>query len=188
MTSSTWGSTCALRGARALWGCLGHLLHPRAGTESKESSLLCASASVPSPPLPESQSHLMQWQPCLGDAQSSRDTSLVSLLLKGRGCSAPQVQGWRHCARKGINVLQTLNPCKGSHLFHVPRAWLGLCLINHSFWDNMHCTQPNNSQKPYRAAGALTFLWVLLPIPFLTDGPAKPAEHPAAEASLHMLT
>ena len=47
---------------------------------------------------------------------------LVSLLLKGRGCSGPQAQGWRCCARLGIKVLQTANPCKGSHLLHILRA------------------------------------------------------------------
>lgn len=127
-------------------------------------------------------------QPCLRDAQSSKDTSLGSLLLKGRGRSGPQVQGCRHCARKGRKALQTLNPCKGSHLDHVLRAWSGLYLMDHSFWDSRHCAQPDSSQRPHSTAQALTFLWVLLPIPLLTDGPEKPAEHPTAGASLHMLT
>lgn len=99
---------------------------------------LCLSAQ-PTPSRVTGTSNAMQ--PCSGDAQSSKDTSLVSLLLKGRGCSGPQVQGWRHCAKKGIKVLQTLNPCKGSHLDHVLRAWLGLTLSITA--SGTACTVPN---------------------------------------------
>ena len=88
----------------------GHVL---TGTKSKGFSLLCVSATVPSSPRPESHTHM------------SALPGLVSLLLKGRGCSGARAQGWRCCARLGIKVLQTANPYKGSHLFHILRAWVG---------------------------------------------------------------
>ena len=169
---------------------------------------------------------------------------LVSLLLKGRGCSCPQAQGWRLCARLGIKVLQTANPHKGSHLFHILRAWVGYpggasgkesvcqcrrherlgfnpwggkipwrrewhptqhsCLENtrdrEAWWAVIHGAAKSQTELcdwaqkkrlvPYQSQplGQLpkTLWWFSgpcfsvgpLPILFLTDGPAKPAEHP----------
>ena len=71
--------------------------------------------------LPQCPVHLVQSLTHTHNTMSALP-GLVSLLLKGRGCSGPQAQGWRCCARLGIKVLQTANPCKGSHLLHILRA------------------------------------------------------------------
>lgn len=77
------------------------------------------------------------------------------------------------------------NSYKSLHLFYILRDWIGLYLTNHSFWDNVHLIQQNNSPKLYHVAWALNFLWARhpsSPLPML----AKSAECPAAQASLYI--
>lgn len=40
------------------------------------------------------------------------------------------------------------------------RDRLGLYIIGQSFWDSIHFTQINGSQKFYDSASVLNFLWV----------------------------
>ena len=83
-------------------------------TKSKGFSLLCASATVPSSPRPESRT------------QHNGSTSWASVFASQRPrllwSPGPRMEA---LCRLGIKVLQTANPSKGSHLFHVLRAWVG---------------------------------------------------------------
>lgn len=53
------------------------------------------------------------------------------------------------------------------YLFHGLRGWMDLHFINHSLWDSMHFTQPDDSQN-YSGAWAQGFLW--------TRGPSPPLQ------------
>lgn len=76
-------------------------------------------------------------------------------------------------------------PYKGLHLFYILRYWTILSLINHSFWNNMCLTQPNDSQNLLVVPGPWIF-WVRHLSSSHTDVPAKPAECPAADRESHV--
>lgn len=97
-----------------------------------------------------------------------------------------QPKGQRHCARWGIKVPTPTGPYKASPLLYTLRAWRGLHLINHSFWDNTGLPQPNDSHIFWWCPG-LGFFVGPLPTVSLGDDPAKPTECPA-QPDGHMLT
>lgn len=75
-------------------------------------------------------------------------------------------------------------PPNSFYLFHSLRGWMDLHFINHSLWDSMHLTQPEDSPELQRCLG-LSFLWSRrpsLPLQMFQQS----LQCPAVEPGLHV--
>lgn len=62
------------------------------------------------------------------------------------------------CQAGNKNPPQIPNPYKVLYPFCVLRDWMGLHILNYSFWNNVSLTQPSNSPKLCSSVCALNFL------------------------------